>query len=169
MMLMKVRMKCMNDKPMKDSRREKGISLIEGLVTLVIIGIGLIGAMNLQVRSMSMQTDSLNQRSATALAAEFIERVISNRDVYRSQLSGTSSPADLVAWEQEVSRRLPGSAVDLQPVTGSDPLLMSVTIAWQEAKAGEQSLDGNCATFATETGIPEDPSYRCLSFSFFPG
>ena len=57
------------------SHRQRGISLIEVLISLVIAAFGLLGLAGMQTRSLSMQIDSETRRVAAGLIEQLRERV----------------------------------------------------------------------------------------------
>lgn len=57
-------------------RREKGFTFIETILTILIIGIGLFGIMNLFQGTVSTSVDTDRTLQATQLARERIERVL---------------------------------------------------------------------------------------------
>ncbi|WP_299802195.1 type IV pilus modification protein PilV [uncultured Shewanella sp.] len=74
--------------------REKGLSLIEVLVALVILTVGLIGVFNLHVISKRGSFESFQQTQAAYLANDIISRIKLNRSElteYSGTYSGTLS------------------------------------------------------------------------------
>ncbi|MDK8263869.1 type IV pilus modification protein PilV [Pseudomonas oryzihabitans] len=61
-------------------RRKGGFSMIEVLVSLVIICIGVLGMVALQTRSVALSQDSVQRSNAMVLANELLELMRSNRD-----------------------------------------------------------------------------------------
>ncbi|MFZ4757951.1 MAG: type IV pilus modification protein PilV, partial [Burkholderiaceae bacterium] len=59
-------------------RCQRGVTLIEVAVTLLIAAIGLLGLAGLQARSLSMQVDSESRRLAVSLISQLRERVTAN-------------------------------------------------------------------------------------------
>ena len=66
------------------SAREKGFSLIEVLVALLVLSIGLLGLAALQTTSLKYNTDSYTRTQATLLAYDIMDRM-------RSNLAGVSA------------------------------------------------------------------------------
>ena len=58
--------------------REKGFSLIEVLVALLVLSIGLLGLAALQTTSLKYNTDSYTRTQATLLAYDIMDRMRSN-------------------------------------------------------------------------------------------
>jgi len=60
--------------------REGGFSMIEVLVSLVIICLGILGMVALQTRSVALSQDSIQRSNAMVLANDLLELMRSNRD-----------------------------------------------------------------------------------------
>jgi len=174
-------------------RAQSGLSLIEVLVTMVIVAISMLGLAGLQARSMSMQLDSESRRVASGLVSQLRERISANQQGYGQSLAtaytvtllpGAAAaipscaapdacdaalevPARQVGmWLAEVRRQLPEAAVDLGPAIAGNALAMTATVGWLEPNARAVAPDGACARIAA---IASDARYRCLSVTFFPG
>jgi type IV pilus assembly protein PilV len=59
-------------------RRARGVTLIEVLVTMVIVAVGLLGLAGMQVRGLSIQKDAHGRAIATQLALDIADRMRSN-------------------------------------------------------------------------------------------
>jgi type IV pilus assembly protein PilV len=59
-------------------RRARGVTLIEVLVTMVIVAVGLLGLAGMQVRGLSIQKDAHGRALATQLALDIADRMRSN-------------------------------------------------------------------------------------------
>lgn len=142
--------------------RERGASMIEVLVSMVIVAFGLLGLLGLQARALSFQKDSVDGRAAAELASQMSDRIRANMIGFRDRFyaddmnppndmpmafAACAIPAqctpleianrDQARWQQEVRRRLPTSAAylvtdDANLATGGAPRFITVTIAWQE-------------------------------------
>ncbi|MDQ1303547.1 MAG: type pilus assembly protein PilV, partial [Pseudomonadota bacterium] len=60
-------------------RRQSGLSLIEVLITVVLVSIGLLGLAGLQLTSVRNSNSSGERFMATTLAQDIIERMRANR------------------------------------------------------------------------------------------
>lgn len=123
---------------MRIPSRQSGSSLVEVLVTLVIVSIGLLGLAGLQLSSMQSANSASQRFTATTLGYDILERMRANRlqalngdyDIDVGDLPGGAgvAGADLAAWKDAL-QALPGGdgsiAVDGRRVT--------ITIEWQDA------------------------------------
>jgi type IV pilus assembly protein PilV len=139
---------------------ERGASMIEVLVSMVIVAFGLLGLLGLQARALSFQKDSVDGRAAAELASQMSDRIRANMIGFRDRnysddmnppndvpmaFAACANPAqctpaeiaarDQARWQQEVRRRLPTAAAylvtdDANPLGW--PRFITVTIAWQE-------------------------------------
>lgn len=119
------------------SRRQRGVTLIDGLIAMAILAFGLIGMTRMQGRMVSAATDAQLRTTAMRLADELLNTVLvdaPNAACYTLPQSGacTSSTATTraAAWAASVSNpTLPGSVtkgVTYNATTGR----MTVSIGW---------------------------------------
>lgn len=140
-------------------RRTRGASLVEVLIALVLVAVTMLGLLALQLRSQSLQKDSIDRRNAAIMAADFLERVTANFAGFRGNAyaglafnAGDAVPGapgacananacnpnemrdrDWYALRRDVSGRLPGGVafVDSPPlVVGGGARWVSVTVGW---------------------------------------
>ncbi|MGE0313907.1 MAG: type IV pilus modification protein PilV [Lautropia sp.] len=172
--------------------RARGLSLIEVLVSLVIISIGLLGLIGMQARSISGQKDSFDRKAAAELLGQLTERMranhlaFMNNDYASSLLPGAALPVagacvagapctpvqvaalDLMNWYQDLRARLPESGAVVAPTgpvgaaMGAGASSMRITVIWREANPNS-GADARC----TAVGVVDD-SYRCLAAEVFP-
>jgi type IV pilus assembly protein PilV len=118
----------------------RGFSLIEVLVTLVVLSIGLLSLAALQLTTLKNNRSALSRSEATTLAYDILDRMRANRvpaldgdydlALDADASSGSSVAAsDLLTWLAAVSGQLPagdGAVV----VNGR---LATVTVQWAES------------------------------------
>ncbi|WP_313648301.1 type IV pilus modification protein PilV [Pseudomonas oryzihabitans] len=105
--------------------KSDGFSLIEVLVTLVLITIGVLGMVALQSKSIAFTQDTTQRNTAAMLAQDALELMraqgkVSEKkkgDAFTAVDSCTSTPSEadkqLGCWSQEAARLLPGVDADL--------------------------------------------------------
>ena len=77
---------------MLTSQRQAGASMIEVLVTLVIIGFGLLGMAGLQTRMQMSELESYQRSQALLLLNDMANRIAANRNNASSYLIAAGSP-----------------------------------------------------------------------------
>ena len=176
-------------------RIQRGLTLIEVAVTLVIAAFGLLGLAGLQARSLSLQVDSESRRLAVSLISQLRERVTANQEGFGQGITTPAAytrvwnPADAVtvvacgtpgacpaltgvtevqfsAWAADVKRQLPGAAAAVTPTVVGTAQSMTVTIGWLEPNARAVAPDLACDRIDS---IKTDARYRCVTATFFPG
>lgn len=135
-------------------RRARGFSLIEVMVTIVVVSVGLLGFVALLNRSIVANRQAYMRSQATIMAHDVAERMRVNRaaavggaynlTVGSAPVGGSVAGNDLVDWTQHLARELPagqaGVAVD---ASGN----VTITIRWDDDN------DGTATTFVTQTAI----------------
>lgn len=71
------------DEPTVRRRRFAGFSLLEVMITLVIIVIGLLGSLGVQMRSHQAEMESYQRTQALILLSDFVQRINTNRKAAR--------------------------------------------------------------------------------------
>jgi type IV pilus assembly protein PilV len=142
----------------------RGMSLVEVLVTVVLISVGLLGVAALQVTSLKGNQESYARSQATSLASDIIERMRANQlglAAYQTGLNGVGSGniravADLTGWQQSIDRILPGGAVNSGGSVAVNGNIVTVTIQWLERAEGANAQTravGTPITFSTRSEI----------------
>lgn len=115
---------------------QRGFSLIEVLIAVLILGIGLLGAAALQVLSLQNISNSELRTQATLFAQELSElaRTAADPSAYVQASGSTASCSDLSGefelWCDEMSHTLPDST--FVSSWDSANLEFSTTITWAE-------------------------------------
>ncbi len=141
----------------RKQRAQSGFTLVEVLVTFVILAIGLLGIVSLQALSKTSQHQSIQRTRAVSMADIMLERIRIN-------------PAGLVVYATNGSGPLGGDTIGSEPspdcVTAScNPNNMAAHDLWE----WEQLLDGDAATVggAGTAGLIQPQA--CIIFSAVPG
>jgi len=141
-------------------RHEYGFSLLEVLISVIILAVGLIGIAALQITTSVYSESSLHRGQASMLAREIIERMRVNLDQAKTggydisalpsltqDCSGTAAdctPAemgahDLRVWSARLAGLLPSGdaviATNPPADPAVDPAVISVAISWNERRS----------------------------------
>ncbi len=154
-------------------RAIRGFSLIESLVSLLVLSVGLLGVAALQLSSLKANHDAATHSQATFLAYDIIDRMRANRGAAlagaydialgEAPAAGTVAGNDLTQWKQEISATLPAGSVAADGAVVLDPAtqVVTVTLQWDDAH-GSPALPGAGAsaspgaepvTFSTSTQL----------------
>jgi len=138
------------------TRAANGFTLIEVLVTLVIISVGLLGIAGLHSISLRNNFDALIRSHASALADEIADRMRTNRTrafagdynvALRATRGGvTQADADLIAWKGRLATQLPNGDGSVA-LAAAPSRLVTITIQWGERDQTDP------VTFVTQTEI----------------
>ncbi len=134
--------------------RQLGFSMIEILVTLVIIAIALLGTVGLQLYAMRGNQSSQFRTQAIFLASDMSERMEANKAqaingayiLAQTQAAPTLSTAcstgictpsalatyDLNQWGNSVANLLPQASWQITQTTAGNPSTYSILISWTE-------------------------------------
>lgn len=141
--------------------RQSGVSLIEILIAVLILGGGALGVASLQLTGLRYAAGSQVRTQATLMANDILDRIRANIDIatnyntdgFEDDDDSTTncytqvcSPEDLVVfdratWINQVATVLPNGQgmIDVQPATDGQ-LIASITLQWRQIKETE-SLD----------------------------
>jgi len=141
--------------------QQKGTSLIEILVTILIVSFGLLGVAGVVGNGLKGTHGSQGRSQASLLAADIIDRMRANRGEaesaakpYNLTLSAdtptgtTVAIQDLIAWRTALATALPSGtgAVSVDNATNK----LTVTVQWDDSRVA----GGNTAqTFVVETRL----------------
>lgn len=139
-------------------RAQRGFTLIEVLVTLVLISVGLLGVAALQLTTLRGNQDSYVRSQASVLAGDILDRMRANPVAFRSGeytaewnetgAEGTRAGDDLEQWQDMINRTLPGGddtaagQVEVTATPGVNRFVATVTIRWRERATGS-GADGD--------------------------
>jgi len=130
-----------------------GFSLIEALVSLVVISVGMIGIAALYGQGLTAGRVALSRTVAVNLASTMAENIRANRlgkAAYAGAAanSGCNPPGaatctpdqmaaqDLFLWNQDITAQLPNGVGQVVFVDGSPPTY-TITVTWDEVGLGQ--------------------------------
>lgn len=147
-------------KPMKTTsvRHQRGITLLESLVAIVVAALGILGILGVQIRTLTDTQTTVRRAQAIRLIEDLGERMkvnpnaLADIDAYKSGFSEEPTPGscssgcnhsqlaayDLAVWKQTVKNTLPlgQASVFLAPGegTGANPnrRQLGMMISWRE-------------------------------------
>lgn len=141
-------MKLLNSPCIAGLRRQRGVSLLEVLISIVILSVGLLGYAGLQTLSMKNNTSALHRSQATILAYDIVDRIRANRPnmaSYNVALGAVGTYPDVISWKNNVAATLPDGkgavAIDLNGIA-------TITIQWDDNRDGTDPIQ-----FITETAL----------------
>lgn len=137
--------------------KQRGATLIEVMVSVLVLAVGLLGASATQLISLKNGSNAHHRYLAALAAEEILERMRANpigtgQGKYDKTVDGTESPVscstgcsidalaelDLFEWGQVVSVNLPSGTGEVKR-TGSE---VTVTVEWKEQHTGENYASG---------------------------
>lgn len=137
---------------------QRGVSLLESLVALLVLALGVLGMLGVQLKSLADNQSATNRVLAARMADDLFERIKANpqglsrgnglADYDRgSSWSAIAAPSqncltnacsaqqqaayDLWRWQTGVMNALPGGNATTFTVAGTDPEQLGVMVAWR--------------------------------------
>lgn len=124
---------------------QRGTTLIEVLVAVLILSVGLLGVAALQAVSLTNNNNSYLRAQATGYTYEYLDRIRASRLL----MLATGMPANLLQqWNTEIADRLPGGTVT---VTNNGDAF-TVEVSWID-------------DLSVDAGADPDDDQRKISFA----
>lgn len=139
--------------------RYRGFSLLEVLITVLVLSLGMLGIAALQIASVRDTQGAYLKSQAVNRAYEIIDAMRANRDqasggAYDNDFEQSAggycdiedpavAESDLCAWEQALADTLPGGAGSVS-VDGND--VATVCVRWAEPIRTADVEGGDCST-----------------------
>lgn len=125
-------------------RKQGGFTLIEVLVTVVVLAIGLLGLAGLQATALSFNSTAYQRSQATNLAYDIIDRMRANATAARNGQydvnfgfanpgAGTLAQRDLGEWRQAMINTLPSGTGSIAR-TGN---VFTIIVQWDDSRGQE--------------------------------
>jgi type IV pilus assembly protein PilV len=137
-------------------RFQKGFTIVEVLVALVVLAVGMLGMASLYVTTLRSSGTAVSRTQAVSLAADMADRIRANR--FAKAVYQTAAPAakgcvdtgdctreemaanDLDVWQKQIDALLPGNdpkgTIVYTAPTATTPDTYTITVIWQEAERG---------------------------------
>ena len=122
-------------------RRQAGVALLEVMIAVILLGIGLLGAIGLQARSYAALADAGQRAEATIQADKLLGMM--NNDV--ANIAGYALAADgqagaaVAPWLAETRALIPGAAATVAVAQQGTRWRVDVTIAWRRKQGGDSN------------------------------
>ena len=145
--------------------RQKGLSLIEVMITLAVFSFGLLALAALMASGLKYNTSALHRSYATSQAYDMADRMRANRlglDAgYYNDLSESDTDPDCIEsgctpeqmahydtwqWNTDNARLLPEGAGTVS-LKSSDSGIYTITIAWNDDRDPDTALDSFVSEF----------------------
>jgi len=178
--------------PRAGRRHARGVTLIEVLVTMVIVAVGLLGLAGMQVRGLSIQKDAHGRAIATQLALDIADRMRSNVGAVGSYTFTTAYPTgaytppaapdcvtatctavqqaqfDVGEWFGRVrGGALPGGWARIEQEAGTPA--WKVTLMWAETGfRANTTLRGALGSACPPETAPTPPEVECITVRVSP-
>ncbi len=136
------------------AKRQRGFSLVEVLIALVVMSVGMLGIAGLYVQSMQAGRTSMLRHHAVTLAGDVADRIRANQFAEGDYASGTGAGGfdhgcvvgsvvctaaqmaanDIFVWKDQAAEMLPGGdvAVTYTAAAGAVPPTYVITVSWSE-------------------------------------
>jgi type IV pilus assembly protein PilV len=129
--------------------RQNGVALIELMIAMVVLAIGLLGAVGLQARALSALSNASARVDATIAAEKVIGLMWTDQanlaNYVWNSTGGTAAPAVIGNWMTETQALLPNATavITVTPIAGSSATQVSIAITWQRRTgiAGDKNAD----------------------------
>lgn len=156
---------------MNSRRAQGGFTLVEILVTVVLISVGLLGIAALQLTTLRGNQESYVRSQASVLAGDILDRIRANPFTFREGAydfdfdqrgsNTTVAGRDVTAWQDTIDQILPGgaaiSAGRIRRFAGAaNRQVVEITIRWRERTTGDGSgvdAEGGLRTFQLRSEI----------------
>ena len=146
-------------------RSQSGMTLVEILVTLLLVSVGLLGVAALQLTTLKGNQEAYVRTQASALAGYILDRIRANQAGFLNNeyevafdgvgAAGTTAGNDLARWQAQIDLLLPGGAANVagRLVRSPGTNIVTVTIRWGERADRVLQEAAGATEFQTRTEI----------------
>ncbi|WP_153741447.1 type IV pilus modification protein PilV [Marinobacter nauticus] len=126
-------------------RKQRGFTMIEVLVAMIILAIGLLGVAGIQALSLKQTSNSSIRSMVTMHAYDLSERMragiddVTDFEKAKSD-SCTGCGADLSEWHSGVLEDIPTAQTTVDVTAGSDSTFAEITVDWTERGIGNDAI-----------------------------
>jgi type IV pilus assembly protein PilV len=127
-------------------RLQRGVTLLEVLITIIVLSIGLLGYAGLQTVSLKNNTSAFQRSQATLLTYDIVDRMRANRPnlgSYSVTMGTVGSYPDVISWKNNVAAALPAGDASINVDLAGNARII---IQWDDSRDGSDPI-----TFRTET------------------
>lgn len=124
--------------------RQRGFTLVEAMVALLVLSIGLLGIAALYVETLRSGRTALYRTSAVNFAGDIADRIRANRNPVNAYACGNPcvpanggnavADADLATWMADIAATLPGGTAGITFTAGTvtTPAAYLIQVSWSE-------------------------------------
>jgi len=125
-----------------DLSLHRGFTLIEILVTVIVLSIGLLGLAGLQATALKFNSTAYQRSQATILAYGIAEQMRANATAARNgaylvnfefaaPTETTPAATDLRQWRQALINTLPAGTAEIRRINGN---VFRITVQWDDSR-----------------------------------
>lgn len=132
--------------PVNTRHRQRGVTLLEVLISIVVLSVGLLGYAGLQTVSLKNNTSAFQRSQATMLTYDIIDRMRADRPnlaSYQVDFGTLGSLPDLQDWKTQVESALPDGDAEIEIDLDGNA---TITIQWDDNRDGSDPV-----SFVTKT------------------
>ena len=143
----------------RPTRHQRGFSLIEVLIAILVLAIGLLGMAHMQASGMRSTHGAYLRTQATFLAGHIIDSMRANVTAARggsydvafgaNGTAGTVEGDDVIAWKTDLAAILPAGDGQIT-TTGSD---VTVEVSWTGLRQSETAGNAQNKLFTVDTTL----------------
>lgn len=143
-------------------RHQSGFSMLEVLVSMIIIAIGLLGLAALQAQSLRSNQSAYLRSQATLLAYDMFDRMRANRVAardgqYNVSLGEVPTGTNMVAtniseWKGNLAALLPSGDGSINRQSG-ERTLITITVTWNDDRETDSSGNETKQSFVFESEL----------------